>query len=108
MVKKENDVVKLYRMTSETEYVPVYMSVGYSDPINAQSGQTSWGYITDSSDYTNVKQNYDAIVNDYITIIKNDDPEPVGAFPGVYAYPLGFQPTSTTIKSKVQVNWGLV
>ena len=108
MVKKENGVVKLYRMTSATEYVPVYMSVGYSDPYRAQSGQSTWGTITDSSDYTNVEQQYDAIEDDYITILMNS-PGPVGStHPGVYAYPLGFVPTSTTIKSKVQVNWGLV
>jgi hypothetical protein len=38
-----------------------------------------------------------------------NSPQPLGTvYPDVYAYPLGFQPTSTTIKSKVQVNWGLV
>ena len=106
LVKKENGVVKLYRMTSPTEYVPIYMSVGYGDPSSANTGSSNWENIIDSNDYTSVS--HDGIVDDYITLMMNS-PQSVGSpYQNVYVYPLGFISTSQTIKSKVQVNWGLV
>jgi hypothetical protein len=59
MVKKENSVVKLYRMTSATEYVPAYMSVGYSTPEDAIAGETQWENIISSESYTTIS--HDAI-----------------------------------------------